>query len=66
MLVLSGAIGTYFYYSNSSTYPKTEANLPVRKMPESEVLLSFLRDIFDKGAALPTEEDLARIRYLTV
>jgi len=66
MLVLTGAIGTYFYYSNSSTYPKTEANLPVRKMPESEVLLSFLRDIFDKGAALPTEEELARIRYLTV
>ncbi|WP_353883978.1 leucine-rich repeat domain-containing protein [Paenibacillus amylolyticus] len=66
MLILTGAIGTYFYYSNSSTYPKTEANLPVRKMPESEVLLSFLRDIFDKGAALPTEEELARIRYLTV
>ncbi|MGE6579213.1 leucine-rich repeat domain-containing protein [Paenibacillus xylanexedens] len=66
MLVLAGAIGTYFYYSNSSTYPKTEANLPVRKMPESEVLLSFLRDIFDKGSALPTEEELARIRYLTV
>ncbi|APO43905.1 cell wall anchor protein [Paenibacillus xylanexedens] len=66
MLVLTGAIGTYFYYSNSSTYPKTEANLPVRKMPESEVLLSFLRDIFDKGAALLTEEELARIRYLTV
>ncbi|WP_258166117.1 leucine-rich repeat domain-containing protein [Paenibacillus sp. PCH8] len=66
MFVLTGAIGTYFYYSNSSTYPKTEANLPVRKMPESEVLLSFLRDIFDKGSALPTEEELARIRYLTV
>ncbi|CAM4480997.1 leucine-rich repeat domain-containing protein [Paenibacillus xylanexedens] len=66
MLVLTGAIGTYFYYSNSSTYSKTEANLPVRKMPESEVLLSFLRDIFDKGSALPTEEELARIRYLTV
>ncbi|WP_245838460.1 leucine-rich repeat domain-containing protein [Paenibacillus amylolyticus] len=66
MLVLTGAIGTYFYYSNSPTHPKTEANLSVRKMPESEVLLSFLRDIFDKGSALPTEEELARIRYLTV
>ncbi|WP_307539893.1 leucine-rich repeat domain-containing protein [Paenibacillus sp. W4I10] len=66
LLVITGAIGTYFYYSNSSTYSKTEANLPVRKMPESEVLLSFLRDIFDKGSALPTEEELARIRYLTV
>ncbi|MCP1182169.1 leucine-rich repeat domain-containing protein [Paenibacillus sp. 1781tsa1] len=66
LLVISGAIGTYFYYSNSSTYSKTEANLPVRKMPESEVLLSFLRDIFDKGSALPTEEELACLRYLTV
>ncbi|MCM3203993.1 leucine-rich repeat domain-containing protein [Paenibacillus illinoisensis] len=66
MLLLTGAIGTYFYYSVSSTHPQAEANLPVRKMPESEVLLSFLRDIFDKGAALPTEEELARLRYLTV
>ncbi|MGC5776366.1 leucine-rich repeat domain-containing protein [Paenibacillus pabuli] len=66
LLVISGAIGTYFYYSVSSTHPKTEANLPVRKMPESEVLLSFLQDIFDKGSALPTEEELARLRYLTV
>ncbi|WP_246246093.1 leucine-rich repeat domain-containing protein [Paenibacillus lemnae] len=66
MLVLMGAIGTYLYSSTSSTYSKTEANLPVRKMPESEVLLSFLRDIFDKGSALPTEEELASIRYLTV
>ncbi|KAA8785071.1 DNA-directed RNA polymerase subunit RPC12/RpoP [Paenibacillus sp. 4624] len=66
MFILSGAIGAYFYYSTSSTLQKTEANLPVRKMPESEVLLSFLRDIFDKGSALPTEEELARVRYLTV
>ncbi|MCG7384220.1 leucine-rich repeat domain-containing protein [Paenibacillus sp. ACRRY] len=66
MLLLTGAIGTYFYYSVSSTHPQAEANLPVRKMPESEVLLSFLRDIFDKGSALPTEEELARLRYLTV
>ncbi len=66
MFVLSGAIGAYFYSSTSSTLQKTEANLPVRKMPESEVLLSFLRDIFDKGSALPTEEELARVRYLTV
>ncbi len=66
LLVISGAIGTYFYYSVSSTHPKTEANLSVRKMPESEVLLSFLQDIFDKGSALPTEEELARLRYLTV
>ncbi|WP_342554223.1 leucine-rich repeat domain-containing protein [Paenibacillus sp. FSL R7-0652] len=65
-LLLSGAIGTYLYYSVSSTHPQAEANLPVRKMPESEVLLSFLRDIFEKGSALPTEEELARIRYLTV
>ena len=41
MLILSGAIGAYIYYSTSATLQKTEANLPVRKMPESEVLLSF-------------------------
>lgn len=66
MLALTGAIGTYVYSNVSSTHPQAEANLPVRKMPESEVVLSFLRDIFDKGTALPTEDELARIRYLTV
>ncbi|WP_339304121.1 leucine-rich repeat domain-containing protein [Paenibacillus sp. FSL R5-0519] len=66
ILVLTGAIGTYVYSNVSSTHSPTEAKLPVRKMPESEVLLSFLRDIFDKGTALPTEDELARIRYLTV
>ncbi|AIQ45017.1 cell wall anchor protein [Paenibacillus sp. FSL R7-0273] len=66
LLVLSGAVSTYFYYSLSSPQQKIEASLPVRTMPESEVLLSFLREIFDKGSALPTEEELARLRYLTV
>lgn len=36
----------------------------VRTMPESEVLLLFLRDVFDKGSALPTTEEIAKIRYL--
>lgn len=66
LLVISGAIGTYFYYGLDSPQHTTEANLSVRKMPESEVLLSFLREILDKGSAMPTEEELARLRYLTV
>ncbi|WNS41569.1 leucine-rich repeat domain-containing protein [Paenibacillus sp. MMS20-IR301] len=66
LLILAGTIGTYFYYSAGSAQLKTAASLPVRPMPESEVLLSFLQEILDKGTALPTEEELARLRYLTV
>lgn len=66
LLVIAGAIGTYYYYGAGSPQQQSAANLPVRKMPESEVLLSFVRDILDKGSALPTEEELARLRYLTV
>lgn len=66
LLVLGGAIGTYLYYGLSSPQQATKANLSVRTMPESEVLLSFLREILGKGNALPTEEEIARLRYLTV
>ncbi|MEK5034765.1 leucine-rich repeat domain-containing protein [Paenibacillus sp. FSL R7-0302] len=66
LLVLGGAIGTYIYYGLSSPQQATKANLSVRTMPESEVLLSFLREILGKGNALPTEEEIARLRYLTV
>jgi Leucine-rich repeat (LRR) protein len=66
LLVISGAIGTYLYYGLDSPQRTTEANLSVRKMPESGVLLSFLREILDKGSAMPTEEELASLRYLTV
>lgn len=38
----------------------------VRTEPKSEVLQSFLRDVFGKVQAAPTEEELASIRYLSV
>lgn len=66
LLVLGGAIGTYFYYGLSSPQLATKANLSVRTMPESEVLLTFLRETLGKGSAMPTEEELASLRYLTV
>ncbi|MFD1887917.1 leucine-rich repeat domain-containing protein [Paenibacillus wenxiniae] len=68
MVLIVGGVGAYVYtsISSNSTYTDTEANVPVRTMPESEVLLSFVRDIFHKGSALPTEAELARIRYLSV
>lgn len=64
--MLGGAIGTYFYYSLSSPQQATKANLSVRTMPESEVLLTFLRETLGKGSAIPTEEEIARLRYLSV
>lgn len=66
LLVLGGAVGTYLYYNLSSPQQATKANLSVRTMPESEVLLTFLREILNKGSAMPTEEELASLRYLTV
>ncbi|MFD2875028.1 hypothetical protein ACFTAO_02125 [Paenibacillus rhizoplanae] len=66
LLVLGGAIGTYLYYGLSSPQQATKAIQSVRKMPESEVLLSFLRETLGKGSAMPTEEELASLRYLTV
>ncbi len=65
MLMIVGT-GAYVYYLMKDTSPQTVANESVRTMPESEVLLSFLRDIFHKGSAAPTEAELARIRYLSV
>ncbi len=66
IVLLTAGVGTYLYYNMSSTHVSTPSNQTVRKMPESEVLLSFLRDIFHKGSASPTEAELARIRYLSV
>lgn len=65
-LVLAGAFGVYLFSSLSPSGIKLEARLPARTMPESEVLLTFAREIFNKGSALPTEEELARLRYLAV
>ncbi|WP_340021243.1 leucine-rich repeat domain-containing protein [Paenibacillus sp. FSL K6-1096] len=66
LLVLGGAVGTYVYYSLSSPQQATKATQSVRTMPESEVLLTFLREILGKGSALPAEEEIASLRYLSV
>ncbi|WP_427110586.1 leucine-rich repeat domain-containing protein [Lysinibacillus xylanilyticus] len=54
----------YFLLSGNQTEFSTHKEIPVRKMPESEVLIFFLKDIFDKGEAMPTKEEIASIRYL--
>jgi len=54
----------YFLLSDNQTEYGNHEKIPVRKMPESEVLLFFLKDIFDKGEAMPTKEEIASIRYL--
>lgn len=65
LIILAGFL--VYFFSNSTTSIKQEqVRVAVRTMPESEVLLSFLQQVFDKGAAQPTTEDLARIRSLSV
>lgn len=56
--------GYFLLNSNSSEY-SSDTKVPVRTIPESEVLLFFLKDIFNKGEAMPTEEEIATIRYLS-
>lgn len=40
-----------------------KVQVAARTMPESEPLLFFLKDVFNKGEALPTGEEVATIRY---
>lgn len=54
----------YSLLSSNQTEDGNREELSVRIMPESEVLLFFLKDIFDKGGAMPTKEEIASIRYL--
>lgn len=63
VVILCAFLGYFLLSSNQTEYGNRE-KIPVRKMPESEVLLLFLKDIFDKGEALPTKEEIASIRYL--
>ncbi|MFJ7887024.1 leucine-rich repeat domain-containing protein [Lysinibacillus xylanilyticus] len=63
IVILCAFLG-YFLLSGNQTEFSTHKEIPVRKMPESEVLLFFLKDIFDKGEAMPTKEEIASIRYL--
>lgn len=55
----------YFLLNNNSSEYSSDTKVPIRTMPESEVLLFFLKDIFNKGEAMPTEEEIATIRYLS-
>ncbi|MFJ8516937.1 leucine-rich repeat domain-containing protein [Lysinibacillus xylanilyticus] len=63
IVILCAFLG-YFILSGNQTEFGNHKEIPVRKMPESEVLLFFLKDIFDKGEAMPTKEEIASIRYL--
>lgn len=64
LIIICMVVG-YFFLTNNQTEYSIENEVPVRTMPESEVLLFFLKDIFDKGEAMPTEEEIATIRYLS-
>lgn len=64
-IVMICAFLGYFLLNNNQTEYGNHDKIPVRSMPESEVLLFFLKDIFNKGEAMPTKEELASIRYLT-
>ncbi|RKN86099.1 leucine-rich repeat domain-containing protein [Paenibacillus ginsengarvi] len=59
------AIFVYVILNNNTSEPSSSGKVSVRTMPESEVLLSFLKDILHKGTAMPTEEEIAKIRYLS-
>ncbi|WP_042478491.1 leucine-rich repeat domain-containing protein [Bacillus ndiopicus] len=57
------AFMTYFFLIDTKTISTEKTTVAVRTMPESEALLFFLKDIFNKGDTLPTEEEIATIRY---
>ncbi len=63
IIILCAFFGYFLMDSNQTEYGNQE-KIPVRTMPESEVLLFFLKDIFEKGEVLPTQEEIASIRYL--
>lgn len=66
LLLLCSMVG-YFLVTGNRAEERAERTrtIPIRTVPESEVLLFFLKDIFNKGAAMPTAEEIAKIRYLT-
>ncbi|GKS09155.1 hypothetical protein YDYSY3_01550 [Paenibacillus chitinolyticus] len=63
-IIICAVVG-YFFLANNQTEYSIQKKVPIRTMPESEALLFFLKDIFNKGAAMPTEEEIATIRYLS-
>nr|WP_241740611.1 leucine-rich repeat domain-containing protein [Lysinibacillus sphaericus] len=57
----------FFAYLLLTNNQKEEGNYgvtSVRTIPESEVLLHFLKDVFEKGEVMPSKEEIASIRYL--
>ncbi|TCZ78177.1 leucine-rich repeat domain-containing protein [Paenibacillus albiflavus] len=64
-IILICAIVGYFLVNNNQSENTSVAKVMIRTMPESEVLLFFLKDILNKGEAMPTEEEIATIRYLS-
>ncbi|MFJ6208972.1 hypothetical protein [Lysinibacillus sp. NPDC092081] len=63
IVILCAFLGYFLLIGNQTEFGIRE-EIPVRNMPESEVLLFFLKDIFDKGEVMPTKEEIASIRYL--
>jgi len=63
LIFICAAFG-YIYLINEKPIQSSHTNVETRSVPESEVLLFFLKDIFNKGNAMPTVEELASIRYL--
>ncbi|GGE00230.1 leucine-rich repeat domain-containing protein [Paenibacillus nasutitermitis] len=64
-LVLICAFVSYFMLNSNQFKDSDDVPLSIRTVPESEVLLFFLKDIFNKGEAMPSEEEIASIRYLS-
>lgn len=64
LLIVCSIFG-YVFMTNNQSQTGSDVKGSVRTMPESEVLLFFLKDIFNKGAAMPTEEEIASNRYLS-
>jgi Leucine-rich repeat (LRR) protein len=67
IFLLLASLGVYFTFASFSSGTKPiKANHAVRTLPQSKVLITFLQEIMRKGAAMPTEEEIAKLRYLSV
>jgi len=65
LIFICSMVAYFFLTNNPSEYSSNTKVVSTRTMPESEVLQYFLKDIFNKGAAMPTEEEIASIRYFS-
>ncbi|WP_018750657.1 leucine-rich repeat domain-containing protein [Paenibacillus sanguinis] len=66
LVIMAGFLAYIFFNSATSVRQEEVRVTAVRTIPESQVLLSFVQQILDKGKAQPTTEDLARISSLSV